>query len=100
MLFRDEMEWSTLEYFATYKGDYKGDPVMSLLKGNYKLNDVPEGVAEDVSAEKLLEQQYYKEALSKLGGSISFIMKDKTFLWTGDDAAESAPAGKDKKTKS
>ena len=73
---------------------------MSLLKGNYKLKDVAQTVAEDVSAEKLLEQQYYREALSKLGGSIAFIMKDKTFLWTGDEAAAQPHAGKDKKAKS
>ena len=33
---------------------------------------------------------------TKLGGSIAFIMKGKTFLWTGDDAAAPAPAPPDK----
>jgi hypothetical protein len=72
---------------------------MSLLKGNYKLNDLAQTAAADVSPEKLLEQEYYKMALSKLGGSIAFIMKGKTFLWTGDDSASPAPAPADKDKK-
>lgn len=57
------------------------------LKGNYKAPKLktpdappaPEGVSGD---------EFEKKALERLGGSIAFVMKSKTFLW--------AP-GKDKK---
>ncbi len=58
---------------------------MSLLKGNYKLDDVSATPADATSPEQLLEEEYYKTAMAKLGGSIAFIMKHKTFLWTGED---------------
>ena len=52
---------------------------------NYRLNNEPDPPANtDSPAEDILEQEYYKTALTKLGGSIAFIMKDKTFLWKGD----------------
>ena len=70
---------------------------MSLLKGNYKLKDAPQTASKDVSADKRLEQEYYKEALRKLGGSIAFIMKGKTFLWTGDDEGTTTQAARDEK---
>lgn len=66
---------------------------MSYLKGNYELKNAPVPSATDGrAAEELLEQEYYKAALGKLGGSIAFIMKGKTFLWKGDDGGKpSAP---------
>lgn len=58
---------------------------MSYLKGNYEVKNAPAPAAADGrGAEEVLEQEYYKAALGKLGGSIAFIMKGKTFLWTGD----------------
>jgi hypothetical protein len=57
---------------------------MSLLKGNYKLDDVSASGGA-TSPEQLLEEEYYRTAMTKLGGSIAFIMKGKMFLWTGDD---------------
>lgn len=59
---------------------------MSMLKGNYNLKKevAPSDKKEDKQGSNPLEQEYYKEAMSKLGGSIAFIMKNKTFLWTGD----------------
>ncbi|MBM3126490.1 MAG: hypothetical protein FJZ87_15710 [Chloroflexi bacterium] len=68
---------------------------MSFLKGNYKLAQEVAPSQEEIPADKLLEQEYYKTALSKLGGSIAFIMKEKTFLWKGDEedaAAKDAPS--------
>lgn len=61
---------------------------MSLLKGNYSLEQQVEPTAQAAPGENLLEQDYYKAALSKLGGSICFVMKPKGFLWKGDEAAE------------
>lgn len=66
---------------------------MGMLKGNYELEDEVQAAKEKVDDDKPLEQKYYKAALQKLGGSIAFVMKDKTFLWTGDEAPPSAEAG-------
>ena len=66
---------------------------MGLLKGNYELEDEVQVSGEEIADDKLLEQEYYKAALEKLGGSIAFIMKGKTFLWTGDEVSPSASAG-------
>jgi hypothetical protein len=66
---------------------------MSLLKGNYKLDDEHNPTSDEQRpAEKLLEQEYYKAAMNKLGGSIAFIMKDKTFLWKGDNNTQEEKA--------
>ena len=56
------------------------------LKGNY-------GVDTEIEAEKeasweATEQEFYKRATEKLGGSIAFIMKSKNLLWKGDEAKE------------
>ena len=64
---------------------------MSLLKGNYELDEVSATTGEASSPSQLLEEEYYRAAMTKLGGSIAFIMKGKTFLWTGDDEG-AAPA--------
>lgn len=60
---------------------------MSFLKGNYAVKQ-PESAqpqkATDSDDRGPLEQEYYKAALSKLGGSIAFVMKGRTFLWQGD----------------
>ena len=63
---------------------------MGILKGNYKLQDEVKISEENSSDDKLVEQEYYKAALEKLGGSIAFVLKDKTFLWTGDEAPSNA----------
>lgn len=53
------------------------------LKGNYRL---PKKIKPKVSQEKpTVEQKFEQESLTKLGGSIAFIMKSKTFLWEGDE---------------
>ena len=52
------------------------------LKGNYKL---PKKMKPQVSKMMpTVEQKFEQESLAKLGGSIAFIMKSKTFLWEGD----------------
>lgn len=65
---------------------------MSMLKGNYKLDKevAPSDKKEENREVNPLEQEYYQAAMSKLGGSIAFILKNKTFLWTGD--AKSQPS--------
>ncbi len=75
---------------------------MSMLKGNYKLDK--EVTSSEKKEEKKeinpLEQEYYKAAMSKLGGSIAFIMKDKTFLWTGDAKSKPSSASSETPTSS
>ncbi len=61
---------------------------MSLLKGNYPV-DVPDTKKTEPDAkESILEKEYYRAALKRLGGSICFVRKSKVFLWTGDENAE------------
>lgn len=55
------------------------------LKGNYKApkikaeKDAPKPEAGELSNE------FEKKALERLGGSIAFVMKSKTFLWSPED---------------
>lgn len=54
------------------------------LKGNYKspevkASDAPEKEKDGLSGE------FEKRALERLGGSIAFVMKSKTFLWSPED---------------
>jgi hypothetical protein len=51
-----------------------------VLRGNFTPK---RGVTADVE-EPTLEQQFEREALKRLGGSIAFVSK-KRLLWTGDD---------------
>ena len=53
------------------------------LKGNYRLS---KKVKPEVSKNQTTtEQKFEQESLSKLGGSIAFVMKAKTFVWEGDE---------------
>lgn len=55
-----------------------------LLKGNFETKQkVETGEAEEVS----LEEQFEKEALKKLGGSIAFVSKRKV-MWDDDGRDE------------
>jgi hypothetical protein len=58
---------------------------VSFLKGNYPLENGPAPADDRDVSDRSLEEMYYRTALAKLGGSIAFVLKDKTFLWTGDD---------------
>ena len=51
-----------------------------ILRGNFTTKN---DVTPDVQA-PTLEQQFEREALKRLGGSIAFVSKKK-LLWTGDD---------------
>lgn len=58
---------------------------MSYLKGNYELDKkVGEDEIKDEDPEKI--KAFERFARERLGGSIAFVMKDKTFVWTGDEA--------------
>jgi len=54
------------------------------LKGNF----VPKGKVIDEQKELTLEDQFEREALKRLGGSIAFVAKRKV-VW-GDEAAQPA----------
>jgi len=56
------------------------------LKGNYRL---PKKVTtKDNKSQPTIEQKFEQESLRKLGGSIAFVMKSKTFVWKGDEGEE------------
>ena len=56
------------------------------LKGNYDLAPAnPVGARKDAPrpATASLEEEFERQALQKLGGSIAFIKKSKSFIWKG-----------------
>lgn len=61
---------------------------MPYLKGNYTL-EKPAGVVESSSVEKGASEEvastaaFEEFARTRLGGSIAFVMKNNTFVWTG-----------------
>jgi len=57
------------------------------LKGNY---DLPKRKKRSATSKrkKNLTDKFEESALAKLGGSLCFVMKKKTFLWEGDEGAE------------
>ena len=72
---------------------------MSYLKGNYELTRKVDGVGanqEDPEQTKAFE----RFARQRLGGSIAFVMKEKTFVWNGDASASAqASASPERETK-
>ena len=62
------------------------------LKGNYEL---PQRSTKRRSGNrkpgKSLTERMEEKALAKLGGSMCFVMKGKTFLWTGDEGEKGSP---------
>lgn len=54
------------------------------LNGNYKLAS-PLTVQQSETTTESSEQEFYRRALEKLGGSIAFVMKSKSLLWTGSE---------------
>jgi len=57
------------------------------LKGNY---DLPKRKKKSVTRKpkKDLTDKFEESALAKLGGSLCFVMKKKTFIWKGDEIEE------------
>lgn len=54
------------------------------LKGNYELPASSKIKNQRTKSRKSLTDTMEERALAKLGGSICFVMKGKTFLWAGD----------------
>ena len=59
------------------------------LKGNYRL---PKGKAKVTGqpGKKDLTDHFEANVLAKLGGSLCFVMKKSTFIWTGQPDNETA----------
>ena len=57
----------------------------SFLKGNYDLPSDGTDQVESESTEKDLTDRFEDSVLAKLGGSICFVTKDNTLLWTGEE---------------
>ena len=54
-----------------------------VLRGNYKVSK-PIKSARAPKPKKELTEEFEQEALAKLGGSITFVMKGDTFMWDGE----------------
>ena len=61
------------------------------LKGNYQLPNAGSKRKSRKSPAKDLTDKLEEEALSILGGSMAFVMKGKTFIWTGEESEEAGP---------
>ena len=61
------------------------------LKGNYRLPKGKGSTVQPKKGKKDLTQQFEESALAKLGGSLCFVMKKGTFLWT--EKADGASGG-------
>lgn len=61
--------------------------VNDYLKGNYELAAAPptggKGTQQAPAPGASLEEEFERQALQKLGGSIAFIKKSKSFVWKG-----------------
>ena len=56
------------------------------LKGNYALPKQKRGsVRRTAKATTNLTDQFEKQALAKLGGSLCFVSKKTKFIWTGEE---------------
>ncbi len=65
------------------------------LKGNYKAPEIKTQDAPPAPENGGLSTDFERKALERLGGSIAFVMKSKTFLWTPDqDKDTKAPEEK------
>ena len=56
------------------------------MKGNYRLAKGKAEVKGRAAKPKDLTAQFEESALAKLGGSLCFVMKKGTFVWSGDEA--------------
>ena len=61
----------------------------NLLKGNYNVptpKKTDENNKSEIAPEQSLEEKFEAEALTKLGGSITFVKKKKSpFVWKGEE---------------
>ena len=61
------------------------------LKGNYRLPKNKGNPPTSSRSSKSLTEQFEETALSKLGGSMCFVVKKKTFLWNGEGSEKASP---------
>jgi len=59
--------------------------MVDFLKGNYELPEGTKRESYNENTRKSLTDSFEDSVLAKLGGSICFVAKGKTFLWTGDE---------------
>ena len=59
---------------------------MARLIGNYSMPNQPEPPKADpeTTKDEKTVSEFEKRAFARLGGSIAFVMKGKSVLWTGD----------------
>ena len=64
----------------------------NILKGNYALPEQPKKPEDPAAAGSGsgVERQFEAEALQKLGGSIAFIKKSSSFVWSGEPKKDDA----------
>ena len=55
------------------------------LKGNYELTNQKKRRSKH-NLPKNLTETFEEQALAKLGGSMCFVMKGNTFVWSGEDS--------------
>ena len=69
----------------------KDSHMTSFLLGNYKLAKDAKKKPTKKKASASLTEQFEESALARLGGSMCFVIKDKTFMWTGDQGETARP---------
>jgi hypothetical protein len=60
---------------------------MARLIGNYQVPGQPEDAkpeVKDTSSDEKTASEFEKRAFARLGGSIAFVMKGKSVLWSGE----------------
>lgn len=65
--------------------------MVEFLKGNYNLPDKTRVTRTKRRGRKSLTEQFEEAVLAKLGGSLCFVAKEKTFLWTGEGSEKASP---------
>ena len=63
------------------------------LKGNYPVPG-SSGGDEPVEQETSASAEFERRALERLGGSIAFVMKRNTFVWSGEDSKDGSDKAK------
>jgi hypothetical protein len=64
------------------------------LKGNYKLSGSNPLPAPQTPQPQTTQQAFEAHALQKLGGSIAFIKKTNSFVWTGEKKDDARPTSR------
>lgn len=62
--------------------------MVEFLRGNYEISENPGSALPDKPMEDSLTERFEQSVLAKLGGSVCFVVKNKTLLWTGENLEE------------